>query len=394
MTSDVYPASDYIKVLSQFRQYWQFSPFQLPDPDWPDELKHDLARLSSKDVAAMSASVDLQQQFFHAYFPDLYALPLVTEQGKAAVEPPPFWLSNGMSGRKLAQITAFIAQLPVVEESCVEWCSGKGHLGRVLAFNHNRHVTSLEWQQSLCREGAQLAAQHHLNQQFIQADVLNDDLKPLLQQAEHALALHACGDLHIELMRQGASCGLARMTIAPCCYHLIQAAQYNGISTAVQQHLQATNLQLKRADLKLAVQGQVTAGARIEKLRHIEITWRLAYHALYQSMTGERHYRPLRSVAKSIFTSSFPEFAQWASAQHQLQLPQHLDWSAYLAKGQLAAKNVAKLELVRQLFRRPLETLLVLDRALYLNEQGYHTQVLEFCDYQLTPRNFLIRAWR
>ncbi|MNO08218.1 hypothetical protein D3C81_2307610 [compost metagenome] len=52
------------------------------------------------------------------------------------------------------------------------------------------------------------------------------------------------------------------------------------------------------------------------------------------------------------------------------------------------------LERVRNLFRRPLELWLVLDRALFLEEQGYAVRLGLFCDYPLTPRNILILAER
>ncbi|MNT60344.1 hypothetical protein D3C72_1979200 [compost metagenome] len=52
------------------------------------------------------------------------------------------------------------------------------------------------------------------------------------------------------------------------------------------------------------------------------------------------------------------------------------------------------LELVRGLFRRPLEVWLLLDRALYLEEQGYAVRLGTFCDYHLTPRNLLLLAER
>ena len=52
------------------------------------------------------------------------------------------------------------------------------------------------------------------------------------------------------------------------------------------------------------------------------------------------------------------------------------------------------LELVRGLFRRPLEVWLLLDRALYLQEQGWKVQLGTFCAYHLTPRNALLLAER
>ena len=67
-------------------------------------------------------------------------------------------------------------------------------------------------------------------------------------------------------------------------------------------------------------------------------------------------------------------------------------WSALEAAGWKRLAQVRNLELVRGLFRRPLEVWLVLDRALYLKENGYEVQVGEFCDSQLTPRNLMMLA--
>ena len=53
---------------------------------------------------------------------------------------------------------------------------------------------------------------------------------------------------------------------------------------------------------------------------------------------------------------------------------------------------VTALDLVRHQFRRLLELWLVLDRALYLAEQGYRVEVGEFCSRELSPRNLLIDA--
>ncbi|MNJ72573.1 hypothetical protein D3C77_692410 [compost metagenome] len=55
---------------------------------------------------------------------------------------------------------------------------------------------------------------------------------------------------------------------------------------------------------------------------------------------------------------------------------------------------VRNLELVRGLFRRPLELWLLLDRALFLHEQGYRVRLGCFCPPHLTPRNLLLLAER
>ena len=54
--------------------------------------------------------------------------------------------------------------------------------------------------------------------------------------------------------------------------------------------------------------------------------------------------------------------------------------------------QVRNLELVRGLFRRPLEIWLLLDRALYMQEAGYRVEIGLFCPAALTPRNILLIA--
>ena len=55
--------------------------------------------------------------------------------------------------------------------------------------------------------------------------------------------------------------------------------------------------------------------------------------------------------------------------------------------------TVARLDLVRSLFRRALELWLVTDMVLFLEEQGY-TVALRTCPTRISPRNLLIDARR
>jgi len=388
-------------LLQQFRPYWQLVPFAWQQLPWQNPaLEQKLLSLSEQDLDAIDKNPALQQQHFGEFFGSVFTLndyltTAVTGQTPFAqcpseLKPVPFWLANGISGRKLAQIDAFARQLPASTLPMLEWCAGKGHLGRLLAWQFNRPVTSIEWQQPLCEAGEQLAGQFQLPQRFVHADVLSSHGSAVLAPKQQVLALHACGQLHISLLQKAVQAGCQQLHLAPCCYHLIADEQYQPLSTVAQQQ----DLALSQHDLKLAVQGQVTAGARVEKLRHTEVHWRLSYQALRAELTGDQRYRPLASVSKQGFSGDFADFCHWAASQHQLDVPANTDWARYLAAGAAQALLVRRIELVRHLFRRPLELWLVLDRALYLQQQGYQVSLKAFCDYQITPRNFLLSAMR
>ena len=381
-------------VLTRYQQFWRFSPFHFTTLPWSGTgLGRRLQLLQPAETEQLEQDEAQRYHYFAEFFPELtqsspFAL-VVADSKDAALPEPPFWFSRDIKGRKLEQIQAFATQMQHSDLPVLEWCAGKGHLGRWLCFSHKRTVQSLEWQQALCLDGQHQAEKLQLPQHFIQADVLKPESATYLQASQQAVALHACGDLHIRLLQQATQAGTRHLDLVPCCYHLIASEQYQALSSLAQQSQLG---QLSRDELKLAVQAQVTAGERVARLRHTEVLWRLAYQELYQAMQGIKDYRPLSSVAKHWFSGEFSAFAHWAAAQHQWQIPAGTNWEHYLQLGQQRQELVQKMQLVRSLFRPVLEQWLVLDRALYLQQQGYQVQVKQFCDYQLTPRNLMISA--
>ncbi|WP_372762380.1 methyltransferase [Pseudoalteromonas sp.] len=376
-------------VLSQTRQYWQCTAFDFDAIPWP-ELREPLNNLTDLQVAELDSEQHRLYQFFRSYISPLAAL---AELAALPSEQPsrsdyPFWLSNGIKGRKFEQLQDFVSALPTSNQPVLEWCAGKGHLGRMLAFNGAPSVHSIELQAHLCEQGQHAAQQQGLAMQFSQADVLSDNTAAFFQRDIHAVALHACGGLHQTFMQQASAAKVAQLSFSPCCYHLFTPMQYQAMSNLAQQ----SQLNLTHRDLKLALQETVTAPSRVAKVRKTEVEWRLGFDALRKSITGEQHYVSVPSVNKAVFSDSFKSFCAWAAEKKSLKLPQQVDYNKFLLIGQARKKVTERIELVRHVFRRAIEVWLVLDRALYLQQQGYQVSVKTFCEKQLTPRNILILA--
>lgn len=377
-------------VLHRYQCYWQLQPMARSALPFDDTLNSVLQSLSLNELAALEHNPAQQQQLFGAFFPELFALPATNQVAPAEALPEwPFWLTNGIGGRKLSQIQHFCQQLAPSELPLLEWCAGKGHLGRLLAAQ-GRQVTSIEWQAELCQQGEALAAQFQLPQRFVCADVLTPAGRAVLSPQQQLVALHACGDLHLQLIKHAVAVGAQALQLAPCCYHLIAAEHYQPLSALAQQH----NLQLSRQDLKLAVQAQVTGGERVARLRQTEVSWRLAFQLLRTELTADASYQPLPSLPKQWFSGDFGAFLAYAAQLQQLPLPAVIDDNALLARADEAYLQLQRIDAVRHLFRRPLELYLVLDRALYLQQHGYQVQLSLLCDYTITPRNFLLQARR
>lgn len=305
--------------------------------------------------------------------------------------------SAHIKGRKWEQIHAFVQHLPHHDLPVLEWCAGKGHLGRLIAKARGVDVVSLEWQEKLCEEGQAFAHKWQLSQRFICVDAfdivdsaLNGDGKhsnPLYAQ-QHAVALHACGDLHVRLLTLAATAGTQALAISPCCYHLIRASHYQPLSTVAKQ----SALTLTRHDLQLPLQQSVIASPKQQTLRHQEIAWRLGFDALQRQYRNVDEYLPIPSIKQSQLSGCFADSCLWAATQKSVNLPQHIDFNLWLETGYQRQRLTRRIDLVAHLFRSVLEQWLILDRCCFLQEQGYQVSVSEFCANSVTPRNALILA--
>ncbi|WP_171810325.1 methyltransferase [Marinomonas posidonica] len=378
--------------MHQHKSLWQFDSFANLNLPW-QEAYPALAKwlnaqqeVDLEDADQVDEIINVQPslaQFFH--WPQTF---LATIQARRDASQPPAYLAAGVKGRKWSQIEAFAARTPVVDRY-LEWCAGKGHLGKYLAFQGNKQVASIEWQKSLCDAGQQKAQQLSLKQHFHCADVLtNPSIEPL-ETAECVVALHACGDLHRVLLEQVSRLNTPHICIAPCCYHLTRAEEYHPLSRLASQ----AKLSLRKADLKLAVKQIATANAREQRLQKQELTYRLGFDLWQRHVRQTDQYLAVPSIQKALLSQGFVGFCQWAAEQKQLThliVQQPFEAFQHLAEQRYHAMQ--KQQAISQWFRPALEYWLVLDRAIFLQEQGYQVDIGAFCDGSLTPRNWMIRA--
>lgn len=298
--------------------------------------------------------------------------------------------ATDMPGRKRVQAGAFAASVIPLNRPVLDWCCGKGHLSRTLARQCPEPVQGFEWDPALVDDGNRLA-RHFADAVTVHCqDVMADDLR--WPSGSHGVALHACGDLHRQLIRRGSVAGAPRLSFSPCCYHLTAHSEYNPLSGQAKQHPHV--LRLTRNDLRLAVQETVTAPARVRAQTALVSQWRLGFDALQRHLRGSDQYLPVPSHPPRLVNEGFEAFCRWAARKKQLELSDRVDWDHWLDAGRKRFRQVRRHELLRHLFRRPLELWLVLDYAVALEEQGYRVRLGTFCDRALTPRNLLLDAVR
>lgn len=300
-------------------------------------------------------------------------------------------LNVDVPGRKWQQIEAFASRLSFAAQPkhWLDWCSGKGHLGRRL-LGADQQLTCLEYDPALVASGQALSQRHQLHALHVEQDVLAANTALLLNAEHTPVALHACGDLHGRLMQLASAAGCRQLAIAPCCYNRINRAEYQALSSAGSH----SALQLSLEDLSLPMSETVTAGARVRRQRDTSMARRLAFDLLQRQVRGTDEYLPTPSLPSAWLDKPFADYCCDLAALKELSTIGSPDWVALEAAGWQRLAEVRNLELLRGLFRRPLELWLNLDRALFLTEQGYVVRLGTFCETPLTPRNLLLLAER
>lgn len=381
--------------LARHRRWWQpraFQQLRLPWENAHPALSQRLRTLTPATVEALShdgaALAALLAPFIEQAErgPELCALPPFEPAADLVSWAEPY----GVPGRKWRQTQAFAQCLPAGDLPLLEWCAGKAHLARALARERGLRADALEWNAALVEEGNALSQREALPVTLHHVDVLADAARDYLRREQQVVALHACGDLHVRLLQYCGDRGPRALALVPCCYHLTECVHYAPLSAAARR----STLALGRDDLRTAVQETVTAPARVREQRGALQAWRLGFDLLQRDVRGVDEYLPSPSLPPSVLREGFAAFCARQAQRAGIDLPAGIDYAQYARRGEQRLREVAALDLVRLLFRRPLELWLVLDRALLLRERGYRVEVGEFCAAQLTPRNILIRAHR
>ncbi|MGO1500334.1 MAG: methyltransferase [Marinobacter sp.] len=384
--------------LVQHQPIWQPAPFIEPIPSWVQRypgLAHAVAELTDTECDELDEKPEALAEIASRYLPGLVwygqmvGLPELTAKSpdiKAATLPEV--RATDMPGRKREQAGAFAASLKPLRQSMLDWCCGKGYLSRTLAVQSQKSVEGYEWNPELVAGGNQLAAHFGDAVQIHRQDVMAENLS--LPANTHGVALHACGDLHRQFLRRGAATELPRLSLSPCCYHLTANERYQPLSERTAAC--GNRLALSRHDLRLAVRETVTAPARVREQTRLLSQWRLGFDGLQRALSGVDQYLPVPSYSLRLIHKGFPAFCQWAAEKKQFCLPENTDFDRWLVYGVQRHEEVRRYELIRHLFRRPLELWLVLDYAVFLEEQGYRVRLGHFCSRSLTPRNLLLDA--
>ncbi|MCB1741380.1 MAG: methyltransferase [Gammaproteobacteria bacterium] len=380
------------RILHEHALLFRSAPFKTLEPDWRHthpELYDWLCGLDTHQAQRLEHDPQALCAALARFVPAVSALEQLCrlpEQPALHTFPQDFDWS--MTGRKWSQVRSFAAAATRSGLPLLDWCSGKGHLARALSFAWSRPAICLEHDAALCASGEQHARRELLPLLFDRTDVLDTAVEHYFEHPYQAVALHACGRLHVRLLRLSVRHALPALSLAPCCYHLADADTDLVLSARARAARYTPTLD----DARLAVQETVVARNRIRRLRALEQSRRLGFDLLQRELSGNDRYRPVPPMPTEVVRGDFARFCRWAAERIDLELPSGLDPRRFEEAGQARYAQVTRLALLRHGFRRAIEHWLVLDRVLLLIEHGYDCRLSQFCVREHSPRNLLIEA--
>jgi hypothetical protein len=390
------------QLLDGARAFWAPRPFIEPTLPWE--------RAASELARALRALTEEQIEAYETHPERLEGMPARWRAWVAQLaqyEPPALRCSTvalsyqrprGVAQRKWAQIHAFAsvvaASRPVRATRWLDWCAGKGHLGRTLAHAMGMPFQAVERDPALCREGERLARAASVAAEFACQDVLAASCGAAVAAEREeiaAVALHACGRLHHVLLERAVREGFSMVALAPCCHHRYFDERPRPLSAVGRE----VDPRLELTDRRLVGLNEAVVRPRRAALRRREQAHRLALDLLLRDLTGLDRYRPLGPAPTAWIDLPFEDFAQRLAAKNGVTLSRAaLCRRDYERLGWERHHDVRALGMVRGLFRRPIEIWLLLDLAQHLVEQGFEVTFGCFCEESITPRNLLIIAER
>ena len=306
----------------------------------------------------------------------------------AAASPP---AARGLKSRKGEQIGGFLSAtehaLRGGDAVVVEWCAGRGHLGRTLSERLDRRALLLERDPDLCAPARGVVERPGVR--HVCVDVLADAVHAALPAQAAFVGLHACGRLTDRMLDVALAHGAAAIAAAPCCAHRLFGAPHYAPRSALGR---VSALTLDPSALRLSVMDDVVVSPRQRARRQREHWLRVAVDLLAREATGDDVHFSFPSLGAAEVDLPLGDFVRGVQRRHGLPLPASWDPDRV---GQAATAQLRVIRagaVVRALARRPLELWLALDRAQSLVEAGLDVHVGTFCARAATPRNVLIVA--
>jgi hypothetical protein len=273
-------------------------------------------------------------------------------------------------------------------KSITDFGGGVGNLAHFLEKELAMDVTVFEKDATLIQTGIEKLKKQKSHIQFKKVNISNDSSPNVSTQM--AIGLHTCGNFATNMLRTCYKSKVSHIINFGCCYSKIENDDYNLSS------LSDKTLHFNRRALSIATLSFDPVPMEIYNYRIQIMDYKYSfYHWLYKKH-GILEFRAMSNARRSLYKKSFSEFLKINLEKFfpNIELPSESEVMNFYHSEENKELNhyfKAYYAIARYLGRL-VETYILLDRAIYLEEMGYQTVIKEVFDSKISPRNKAIIA--
>lgn len=400
--------------LLAYQRIWQNEIMLLyPDPldDYPEEWitelatfrqKNDLIRIEKKDVFDYIKTPSLIS--FYKTVEDLSALPQVPELPPMPEDRFTFLFMIPKKQYEVKRLAPMVYKLScdLSVDRILDIGGGVGLLAQTLVNQYGLKVTSLDLDPVMQKSGLERHQKHAKNPdnlvEFVSLKVDAHDMNfnRLLKNNCMTLGLHTCGALANDQIKASVKNKIPAMINFGCCYHKLEDVEGGENISQLAQSL-PRKIEMSHFALTLAARAHRKMDEHDYDLKLKVKLYRYAIHFLLHDEYGFKDLVTLGNSSPKLYDEPFGIYVLEQFRRINLKskhTSQELDaWFGDHDRQELIWKMLAA-GFVRNAMGRLLELYLLLDRVIYLEENGYSADLLEFFEENISPRNLGIIARR
>lgn len=300
--------------------------------------------------------------------------------------------------RKLAPLVNHLYQENKINH-IVDIGGGIGLLAQTLNNKYHLNVTTVDMNPALQATGFNRhegnAVSPDQKVKYVNLKVSHEEMEftKLLDHKTMTIGLHTCGQLANEQILATVKNKVGSLVNFGCCYQTLTPINSQNLSDFAQnlEH----KLHMNKFSLTLAARAHRKMNDEDFEFKIKVKYFRYVIHFLLHDEYDIRQMVSLGNSKAELYDESFGTYALEQLERLKI-IPKHSKEELDLyfkdeSRQELVWKMLAA-GLIRNSLGRLLELYLLLDRVIYLEEQGYQVQLLEFFEEELSPRNLGIVA--
>jgi hypothetical protein len=319
---------------------------------------------------------------------------LLLDETKLSQDKLPYRKIKGKKEHELKHILGLLEELKWPFEHVLDVCGGMGHLSQIVSHHFNTQGTCVDKCEEFLSRGKE--RYHHWGSSRIDyqtQDVLKDQfpLSPELAKKTLSMGLHTCGPLAVRQLQLSRELQIPWLINFGCCYSKLENFDDYHLSAFAKEH----PFKLSLPALTVATHSFMAIDRKLWEFKFVVKHFRYAIHIFIFENFPHLAKLPLGNSPKKLYEGDFPTYA-YAQLKYLGvsldKLPSEVTLRKFYQSKKLhqGIRRMILAGLLRLQTGRVLELYLLMDRALFMEESGYISELKRCFDRSLSPRNIAL----